>query len=318
MNEDNAHRKLIVSLTTYPARIKYVRQVLNTIYNQTHPADQIILWLAEEQFPQKENDIPKNLMQLVADEKLTIRWCDDLKSHKKYFYALQEYPEDLIVTIDDDLLYHPRLLERLYASYLKHPYAVSAVRAHLITISETKGILPYKYWIGGIDTYLNKASMQLLCTGGAGALYPPHLFKPELFDKEALMNICPLADDLWLKTMELLSDVPVVVAEPYQGLNYVKDSQEDALYHQNVGQNQNDIQLKQICAWVEQQYGEDLIKKKLLHSNIGLQLTGMEVVCECYIRQNMMLQELCGSRIVRFRNKLVTWKECIKKLLNRV
>lgn len=288
---EKLNHKLIVSLTTYPARIKYVRQVLDTIYAQTKQADKVILWLAEEQFPLKEKALPQELLELVLAQKLTVRWCPDLKPHKKYFYALQEHPEDLIVTIDDDLLYHPQLLDRLYNSYLRHPKAVSAARAHLITISEGKGILPYKYWIKEIDAHIDEPSMQLLCTGGAGALYPPHIFNSDLFDKEAIMNTCLFADDLWLKTMELISDVPVVVVEPYSGLHYVPGSQTEALCHQNIDENQNDHQLFKINTWANQHYENNILLKKLTQSNTGVSLTGIEEICKCYALERESLKK---------------------------
>ena len=115
------NRRLVVSLTSSPARLGTLDQTLATIYNQTLQADEVVLWLAREQFPELEGNIPEALLRLVEENKLTVRWCDDLKPHKKYFYALQEYREDLIVTIDDDLLYPEHMLENLYRSWLRHP-----------------------------------------------------------------------------------------------------------------------------------------------------------------------------------------------------
>ena len=36
---------------------------------------------------------------------LTIRFCEDLKAHKKYYYAFKEYPDDIVITVDDDVIY---------------------------------------------------------------------------------------------------------------------------------------------------------------------------------------------------------------------
>ena len=46
--------RITVSLTSYPERIKYVEKTLQSIFQQTRKADDIILWLAEAQFPAKE------------------------------------------------------------------------------------------------------------------------------------------------------------------------------------------------------------------------------------------------------------------------
>ena len=250
-------RRLIVSLTTYPARIDGLAQVLESLYNQERQADEIVLWLAEEEFPGKEQDLPEYLTGLVDQNRLVIRWCDNLKPHKKYFYAFREYPNDLIVTVDDDLLYSKNMLSSLHRSYLMYPEAVSAVRVHLMVVSEDNRILPYNAWVRETDCCLYTPSMQLFATGGAGTLYPPELFRKEFLDRDAIQENSPLADDLWLKAMELLSGVPVVAARPREALQYLPGSQEDALKLVNDEQKQNDVQLENIIRWTDRVFGKD-------------------------------------------------------------
>lgn len=271
-------KKLIVSLTSYPKRIGTVALALESIYAQTRPADEVVLWLAREQFPGLEADLPENLTVLMGQGKLTVRWCDDLKSHKKYFYALQEYTEDLVVTIDDDLIYGEHMLEDLYSCYLRHPNSVSTVRAHLMVFDSQNHLMPYQDWIQETDVCLDKPSMQLCATGGAGTLYPPGIFKGELFDKQAVFDTCLYADDLWLKAMALLSDVGVVVAQEFLDLRYVPGSQEEALYLQNVDENQNDVQWAKISAWADEKYGAGILEKKLNESRTGVDLRGIDTL----------------------------------------
>ena len=57
-------KRFIVSFTSYLARIPFVSQVLEGLYDQNLQADKILLWLAKEQFPNKESDLPD---ALVAD-----------------------------------------------------------------------------------------------------------------------------------------------------------------------------------------------------------------------------------------------------------
>lgn len=271
-------RRLVVSLTSYPRRIGSIAEVLETIYAQTRKADEVILWLAEEQFPGKEKELPQELLKLVSQKRLTVRWCDDLKPHKKYFYALQEYDHDLVVTVDDDLLYPKDMLATLYKSYLQYPNAVSTVRAHLAILSEQREIMPYSAWIQETDACLYQPSMQMVATGGAGVLHPPGLFRKEFFDKKAIVENCLWADDLWLKAMQLVSDVPVVLARPFEQLNYLPDSQEEALYQINVKQNQNDVQLERIIRWTDAKFGEGILVKKLTESGQGTDILGVEAV----------------------------------------
>ena len=276
---NHAHRqdtkKLIVSLTSYPARIHCVAQTLATIYRQTMLPDVVILWLANSQFPNKLDDLPPDLLTLIKEKGVSIQWCsDDLKSHKKYFYVFKKYQDALVITIDDDLLYHPQLVENLYASWLLHPNAVSAVRAHLILISETGEILPYKMWHQEVDVCTSNPSMRLLATSGAGTLYPTALFRKvyDLFDEKTIKNTCLYADDLWLKAMQLMAGIPVVVAEDCHKLQFVPQSQDVGLYHKNYSDGGNDSQLMKIIQEIDCRYGKNSFLKKLLNATADTDL----------------------------------------------
>ena len=144
-------KELIVSMTSHPARINNVALVVETIYKQTRLPDKVILWLGESRFPGKYADLPKELVKLATDKKLDVRWCDDvdLKPHTKYFYAFKEYPDALIITVDDDILYHPKLIENLYNSYglnildkSKIPVTISMMR---MMISPDQKVLNFTF-----------------------------------------------------------------------------------------------------------------------------------------------------------------------------
>ena len=113
---DDINPKLIVSLTSHPPRIRTTVVTLNTLLRQTLKPNKLILWLAESQFPKKEKDLPKDLLEL-RDLGLEIRWCEDFKSYKKLIPALKEFPNDIIITADDDLYYEEDWLESLYQAY---------------------------------------------------------------------------------------------------------------------------------------------------------------------------------------------------------
>ncbi len=272
-------KRLIVSVTTYPKRIGTLSAVLETIFNQTRRPDLVVLWLAREQFPAGEAEIPEDLRELIRNGKLTLRWCEeDLKPHKKYFYAFQEFPNDLIVTVDDDVYYPKYTLDALYRSYLLHPRAVSAMRAHLMLFNERKELLPYQQWIMETDQCVYQPSMQLIATGVGGVLYAPELFSKAFLDVKSIMETCLRADDLWLKAMEVMADVPVVVAHPYERLQYLPGSQDEALCHENVGNHRNDVQMQQIIQWLDQRYEKGILLRKLRESEEGTRILDMQSV----------------------------------------
>ena len=233
---------VIISLTSYPARIGFVSQVIDSLFNQSIRANKIILWLAESQFPHKENQLPQKLIE-QKERGLDICWCDDIKPHKKYFYTMQEYPDSIIITVDDDVKYSSDLVETLLESYIRYPYAVSAMRAHLITFDNGGDISPYCRWKREFSD-IEYPSLALCATGVGGVLYPPRIMRKETFDIENIRKLSLYTDDLWLKIMQVLNYVPVVVASKPQKLNYVKDSQNSALWQDNDIGGGNDIQLK--------------------------------------------------------------------------
>ena len=271
-------RRIIVSMTSYPRRIGAVAKALESIYAQTRKADEIVLWLAEDQFPGKLEELPQELQRLVDQKRLTVRWCEDLKGHKKYFYALQEYTEDVVVTVDDDLLYPKDMLAVLYKSYLLHPNAVSTMRAHLITVSDQNQIMPYREWVQETDACIHEPSMQLMASGGAGDLYPPDLYRKEFFDVKAAKELCLWADNIWVKVMELISDVPVVLAKPSAPLCCVDGTQEETLFQINGDLNQYDVQLQKISEWLDGLFWKGILNEKLTASQIGKRILGTEAV----------------------------------------
>ncbi len=234
----------VVSLTSYPARINSVCRVIESIKKQTITPEKIILWLAKEEFPDGLESLPAEL-QSAVDDTFEIKWCQDLKPHKKYYNAMLEYPETIIITVDDDIYYPQDTIEKLLRSYIRFPYAVSAMRAHLITFDTEGNIAPYNEFVKENGT-VGVPSYCLLATGVGGILYPPHCMHSELFNQEAIKALCLYADDLWLKTMQMLNGTPVVIASDSFPLQYVEDTQESALWKSNMSQNKNDEQLARI------------------------------------------------------------------------
>ena len=254
--------RIVVSMTTYPKRIGEVVRSIETLMDQTLKADEIILWLASEQFPDGERSLPQDLLAL-RKRGLSIKWCSDLKSHKKYYFAMQQYPDDIVVTVDDDLYYSSDMLELLYNAYVKHPDCVCAMRCHLIKFDKNGAVRPYKQWGIEQSTIVGVPSMRLFPTSGAGTLYPPHSLDVHLFDQDISMGSCRSADDVWLKTMQNLKHTPTIQVVPYRPLRYVESTQDEALCHINVDGNQNDAQIENMSSvfvgsWTKDAMPEDM------------------------------------------------------------
>ena len=267
------HSRITVSLTSYPARIMYVEEVLRSLMAQTRRADEIILWLAGSQFPNKEEDLPEKLVKEAKEGNLTIRWCEDLKPHKKYFFAMREIREGVVITVDDDLILRKDGLELLFLSYLRHPDAISSLRVHLMAASEKKEFLPYIYWIRETDALVDVPCLQLMATTGAGTLYPAGILSESVFDEEGIRKTCLLADDLWLKCHEIISNTPTVLACCYSELEIIPGTQEDALW--NTNRTENDAEIKAIIGYLNGRFGEGCFEQHFYQNSYTPQ-TGIE------------------------------------------
>lgn len=235
---------VIVSLTTYPARIKTINQTIKTIIDQTYPYKLLVLWLAPSQFPNKEKDLPTELIEMVKRKTIQVCWYQDIRSYKKLIPTLKKYPNDAIVTIDDDLLYPKDLLQRLVNAYYSSPKMIHTLRAHGIIINSLFEFLPYRSWKNPLNesapSYFN------FLTGGAGCLYPPNTLSKIVFKERQIKGLCPLADDIWFWASAVLNGVPINLVTPTIGqLKYVPNSQDSdsTLWKKNVLQGANDEQL---------------------------------------------------------------------------
>ena len=224
--------QLIVSLTSYPARINSVHITINTLLQQSLKPNKVILWLASEQFPNKENDLPNNLLRL-KDYGLTIEWCDkDLKSYKKLIPALLKYPNDIIVTADDDVYYQKNMLESLYESYLKNPENIYVKRSVKLQIKNNniESISSRKYFY----KHLTEPSYFNQIMGGSGCLYPPNSLYKDCTNIDIINETIPTHDDAYFWTMAVLNKTKIQVIGGFdENLYFVDGTQNVGLINLN-------------------------------------------------------------------------------------
>lgn len=223
----------IVSLTSFPARINEVHHTIQSLLSQTFKPLKVILWLSSEEFPQKEKELPISLTNLVS-KKFEIKWFRNIRSYKKLIPTLQEYPQNVIVTADDDVLYPPEWLNKLWQAYLQYPHCIIAHRIHQVKLTKDKNIAPYNTWAQNISCFA--ALYQNFLTGVGGVLYPPKSLHPDVFKEEVFMKICAKQDDIWFWAMALLNHTPIKqVKNPSLRLDLVQNTQTYALCHENCG-----------------------------------------------------------------------------------
>ena len=200
--------QLIVSLTSFPLRIGRLWIVIESLLRQQVKPDRVILWLAKSQFPNEMNDLPKKLVRQIS-RGLEIRFVDeDIRSYKKFYYVFQEYPNDIVITADDDIMYPDYMIGDLYDMYRKNPKSVIARYCYEMKV-ENSTLLSYRDW-KFVSLEQDYKSNALFFGSGGGTLFPPQSYSKEVLNKEKFLEICSRADDVWLNAMVRLNGTPIV------------------------------------------------------------------------------------------------------------
>jgi len=240
-------RKIIVSLTSYSKRLPRTYWAIESIFQQSVKADRVILYLDEgEKIPEKLLNMQSRGLEIQVRP-------ENIKVHKKYYYAIKENPDDIVITIDDDIYYEKEMIKSLTDSYNRYPFAVSACRVHKMRKDKNGNLISYNMWEQECKS-VSKPSMELFAIGVGGILYPPHCMPEELFNQQVFKNLCLQNDDIWLKFMQIMGNTPVIYVRGNRQVMPVVTDNTNALSNANIGASLNDLYIK----LMEKQYSVSL------------------------------------------------------------
>jgi hypothetical protein len=232
---------IIISLTTHKKRIFDVPLVIESLFEQTRKPNKIVLWLSDNEF--NDSNIPL-ILKKQQERGLDINYCKNIKSYKKLIPSLKKYPNDIIITVDDDFIYPYDIIENLYSAYKKNPSNIYCYRCHKMIFGKDGKLKPYNKWIINYSNY--ESDLSIFPTGCAGCLYPPHILNEEVFNESVFLKIAPHADDVWFKAMSLMNNVKCQKVLYDTKMIPLYNNQNIALEIKNVHNKQNDVQIKQV------------------------------------------------------------------------
>lgn len=209
MNSNMPKKQVIVSLTSFPAAIPYAAQAVQSILNGSVLPDKVVLYLTFSQFG--ENEMPQELLKMANENpRFEIRdYPLDIRSYRKLIPAINDFPDAIIVTIDDDVAYHKNMLRDLLRLHEEMPDKVLAHRAKLM-----KPDKPYRKWRKyRWYHFLTKrihTDFRNIQTGVGGVLYPPHALKQEMLDVELFTKLAPTTDDIWFWAAAVANGIPTI------------------------------------------------------------------------------------------------------------
>lgn len=234
-----ARSQVVVSLTSYPRRFSTLWLAIESLLRQTVKPNRIVLWLAEKECD--GHPLPDTVLS-QRERGLEIRYCqENLRPFNKLYHALNAFPDSLIITVDDDIVYREDLVATLLGSYERHPSCVSGMTTHRIVATSEGRFGPYTSW--PVTTPSDqRPSHALFATGVNGVLYPPGCLHPDAMDAALYRRLSLTNDDLWLKIMAFRAGTKVVMAEQRAHyLAWVYGSQETRLTDVDVFGGQNDV-----------------------------------------------------------------------------
>lgn len=240
--EFSEKQNLVVSLTSYPARINNVWIVIESIFQQDIPVSRVVLVLSETEFKGVElPDSLKDLMQ-VGLEVLWIR--ETMRSYQKLLPVLRKYPESTIVTVDDDIIYEPWRLSSLVDISNQSPKTIVAHRGRKMLREDLDRIASYRKWPAAPEGFCDSS---VLLTGVGGVLYPPGVLDVDLIlDYELASSLCPLADDLWFWYVSIVSRASRYCLGNYRNTRISPVIESQSLSSKNCVLGENDRQIMRL------------------------------------------------------------------------
>ncbi|MCM1163783.1 MAG: glycosyltransferase [Muribaculaceae bacterium] len=198
MNTTNSNPQVVVSLTTFPAAAPYAAGAVKSVLRGTVLPDKVVLYLTHSEFEQAGIPVPQELLELERTEpRFEIRdYPTNIRSYRKLIPALIDFPDAIIVTIDDDVKYHRDMLRMLLELNSQYPDDILAHRAKRILLDKAYKKWPKYRWYAFLRKRIHRAYCNIQ-TGCAGVLYPPHSLEPTMLSPELFTSLAPTTDDIW-------------------------------------------------------------------------------------------------------------------------
>ena len=152
----------------------------------------IILVLSIIEFPNKELELPLDLLDLIYNEGIEIIWYKkNIRSHKKLIPTLKKYPNNPILIIDDDNKRDDGFIQAFLDDHKKYPNDIIFGYSRFVFNKNYKFMKRKK--IKENEYILARPS-----NGLGGTLYPPNTFTDKRFFYENIfMKLPPSSDEIW-------------------------------------------------------------------------------------------------------------------------
>lgn len=216
--------KVVLSITSWKKRIDTLPKMLFYFYaTQLILPDIVILTLSSDEFPGKENDLPRELMLIVKQFNIQLNWIkENIYCHKKQ-EVFKKHNDDYVILADDDILYPKDYVSSLLVSAKQYNNCVHCYYGCAIEYSNGN-----RLW----SDYTTAPSMKNVLLNGLSC-YPPHTFPIESFKfTYARDKIVPKCDDSWINGWLIKNNTKIIALNDYRKVKLltVKNSQDCGIW----------------------------------------------------------------------------------------
>jgi hypothetical protein len=183
--------RLVVTLTTIPARASRLRRTLRSLIDQSEPADRIVLclpWTARgngEPYPHPATlDLPPGVEVLR---------CTDEGPATKLLPMLREEPDACLVVVDDDVVYPRDFLASLLAAHRADPSAAQGLRGVRVSPGVAFPALHHE-----LCSAQDAPRAVDILFGTWGYLVPPGALDDQVHDFADYPEAVRWVDDVWI------------------------------------------------------------------------------------------------------------------------
>jgi len=235
---DAAEERTVISMTSIPERLNYLRPVLNSLLDQTYKVDEISLNIPHVSRKGTSYEIPKWLEDLAKNMESPIqihRVPVDLGPGTKILPTLKrETLDTIVIVVDDDNIYSSKLVEGLIEEFEKYDKKC-AITNYGMVMKKGNGFkdgnlksevgqrpvgdlkFPFKY-----DRALSVVSASReadFVQGCTGFLVTPGMFPKQVFDLKSGPKEALTVDDIWISGWLHYNGIKIM--QPKMNIRYV-------------------------------------------------------------------------------------------------
>ena len=203
-------RKIIISCTTTNARLRFLYYMLESLKRQIVQPDIIYINISKE--PYMLDSGIKEIPKWVEDnEKVKINYVVNTGSYRKLVPLFEQdlvSDDDLVITVDDDVLYSEGWLESLVTKSEENPDCIVCCRARNIRKNIMGKYINYSRW--NLYGKENKG-YDILPTNGAGTVFRKNLVDIDFLVDKKFLSLAPSTDDLWFRIASMRKNIKVAV-----------------------------------------------------------------------------------------------------------